>query len=172
MSNESNGTANGAPVASAAKPVTTENSVEVPKSSAAETTLPSSAPKVDTEEEEVDDEEENLFATLEKEKEKEEAEEAAHPHAPPTDIKAAPKLLQDLLKSGAIKLPDAGVAKVANGHGGSGTVSSEATGGEEKKNEDGDTKAVPAVLEPEKVSLVLSSAVLWFEALCGVMWVG
>ncbi|KAI2506567.1 Class II histone deacetylase complex subunits 2 and 3 [Fragilaria crotonensis] len=56
----------------------------------------------DENEEEIDDEE-ALFVEIEKEKEKEEAEEAAHPHPHHYDIQSAPKLLQDALKTGAIK---------------------------------------------------------------------
>ena len=62
-------------------------------------------PMVDIEdenEEDIDDEE-ALFVEIEKEKEKEEAEEAAHPHPHHHDIQSAPKLLQDALKTGAIK---------------------------------------------------------------------
>jgi hypothetical protein len=164
MSNESNGVANGTPVATEAK-LTTENSVEAPAPKSSVETILSASKMSEEEEDEDEDEEENLFAILEKEKEKEALEEAAHPHAPPTDIKAAPKLLQDALKSGAVKLNESsgGEAKAANGQSGVASVSSEKTEGEEKKNEDGDTKAVPAPLVPEKVSSALFSfvSVVW-----------
>jgi len=132
-------------------------------------------PMLDDEQNEEVDDEEALFVALEKEKEKEEAEEAAHPHAPPTDIQSAPKLLQDALKTGAVKVgvdvAADGTAiqlKTINGNGKDGdkdtpsvqNLNNDSTSSEEKKNEDGD--AQPAGASQEKVSLdFVHSVGLW-----------
>lgn len=56
-----------------------------------------------TPEEQEDDEEEKLFEKLEHD---EEEEEATHPHDQPSDVKAAPKLLQKALEQGQVKPDD------------------------------------------------------------------
>lgn len=107
---------------------------------------------IDEESEEVDDEE-ALFVALEKEKEKEAAEEAAHPHPHPTDIKSAPKLLQDALKAGVIKVNESaadGKRKTSNGKDdgeGDFAVQGNNDSNEEKKNEAGDAEVAPSITQ-------------------------
>jgi hypothetical protein len=50
-----------------------------------------------------EDEEENFLQNIEKEEAKMKEEESAHPHPQPSDAAAAPRLLQDALKSGDVK---------------------------------------------------------------------
>mmetsp|Transcript_28156 Transcript_28156/g.46635 ORF Transcript_28156/g.46635 Transcript_28156/m.46635 type:complete len:848 (+) Transcript_28156:111-2654(+) len=164
MSNENNAVVltGGEPVVTEAK-LSVEKSVEAaPKSSAKEPL--SSAPKTDEEsdEKEEDDEEEALLLAIETEKEKEETEKAAHPHAAPTDIQSAPKLLQDALKAGVVTVGEPGAADsktVVNGHSGVAASSGEkaandSTSTEEKKTDEedaGDAK-LPEVPKKEKVN--------------------
>jgi hypothetical protein len=72
------------------------------------------------------EEEDALFANLEK---KVEQEEAAHPMEQPSDATSAPKLLQDALKQGEVKMDD-------SEHGGA-TAMEEKEKGESKKEEEG-----------------------------------
>ena len=120
----------------------------------AELSLSTKNYEIDEESEEVDDEE-ALFVALEKEKEKEEAEEAAHPHPHPTDIQSAPKLLQDALKAGVIKVNESTAddeRKTLYGKdGGEGNLAVHMNNdsNEEKKNEVGDADPEPSI--PQKV---------------------
>jgi len=112
---------------------------------------------IDEESEEVDDEE-ALFVALEKEKEKEAAEEAAHPHPHPTDIQSAPKLLQDALKAGVIKvIESAADENRTTSIGKDGTEESFVVHGnndsnEEKKNEAGDAEVAPSITQKVRLN--------------------
>lgn len=120
----------------AEKPIETCDAATANMAPKASAEVASSSPpenETDEESEEVD-EEEALLASLEKEKEKEDAEEAAHPHPLPSDIHAAPKLLQQVLQKGDVKLPP---------------KSDEAKIEEEKKNEDGDASGPTVPPTPE-----------------------
>eukprot|EP00537_Pseudo-nitzschia_pungens_P005463 CAMPEP_0172360814 /NCGR_PEP_ID=MMETSP1060-20121228/4775_1 /TAXON_ID=37318 /ORGANISM="Pseudo-nitzschia pungens, Strain cf. cingulata" /LENGTH=839 /DNA_ID=CAMNT_0013082903 /DNA_START=121 /DNA_END=2640 /DNA_ORIENTATION=+ len=76
------------------------------------------------------DEEDALFATLER---NEEQEEAAHPHAQPSDAKAAPLLLQSALAKGDVAMDESS----------SGVKTEEKGGSEEEKKGEASTDDVP-----------------------------
>jgi hypothetical protein len=89
------------------------------------TTMDSMDGGVDDEElvQDVTDEEENLFISLEQEKDKEDADEALRSHPELTDSSSAPRLLQEALKKGQVKVDDPSDATVAlNESGGMKTV--------------------------------------------------